>query len=213
MRPPILPEKSILTIVTSGPLVSGLRVRERIWDLAQRVLCRNFLPVRRILAAEGSLESRDSILDLGCGSGWLFEHYRPRNYLGIDSNAAMIEWNRARFGDRFENADVASLQTGHRKFDRIFSIGLLHHLNDKAVVALASQIPRLLTPRGHYLVIEAVPNAMRRQWLGRMLRALDDGHHIRPLEGYVNLLGRHLRISKQYVSHTWPLDYAVIVAK
>ena len=83
------------------------------------------------------LENKESLLDIGCGSGRLLESYQgyfdllPTNYLGIDLSAWLLEEAQRSFPDmKFLEGnmlDVKSLTEG-KVFQNIFLIASFHHL-------------------------------------------------------------------------------------
>ncbi len=76
----------------------------------------------RLAAALRPVVNGRSVLDLGCGTGWLLDHLAPASYTGVDSSASMLEvlsakhpqitvikaevgapgWVRAQWGEPFD---------------------------------------------------------------------------------------------------------------
>lgn len=93
-----------------------------------------------------------SVLDLGCGEGWLARQLaaRGKNVLGVDAVPALIEQAR-RAGGRFEVMSYADIAVGklYERFDLIVANFSL--LGEDAVTQLFVAIPRLLNPRGVFI--------------------------------------------------------------
>jgi SAM-dependent methyltransferase len=73
----------------------------------------------------------DTILDLGCGNGRLYELFkaRPVKYVGVDSCPRLIEIAKEKYqSDSFQLADTLNLPFKEETFDVVFSIALLHHI-------------------------------------------------------------------------------------
>jgi len=94
-----------------------------------------------------------SILELGCGEGWLARHLaaRGKQVLGVDAVPALIEQARSA-GGRFEVMSYKDIAAGklHECFDVIVANFSL--LGEDAVTKLFGAIPTLLNPRGVFIV-------------------------------------------------------------
>jgi SAM-dependent methyltransferase len=118
------------------------------------------------------LETYDAVFDFGCGCGrqarqLLLQTPRPRRYVGVDANPAMIAWCRANLSPadpnfRFEHHDVYSptyapgnslrLAAPFPVEDHAFSLVLAHsvftHLSQAQGDYYLHEIARTLTPHG-----------------------------------------------------------------
>lgn len=106
------------------------------------------------------------LLDVGCGTGWLAEHFA--SYTGIDGSrdavAAAAEKGRdVRLGDVSDPLPFAEAS-----FDGVVMKDLLEHVPDP--VGLVLEVHRVLRPGG--LVFASSPDAQRWVW--------DDYTHRRP---------------------------------
>jgi len=96
-------------------LVPDLRISTEVFDLGLQFI------------AEG-----DSILDLGCGLGFLLERLSAlrNSYRGIDLSPDVIRFCRSRFGTRpgiqFDVADASSLDIPSPSYDVVAVLNLLH---------------------------------------------------------------------------------------
>lgn len=117
----------------------------------------------------------DRLLDVGCGTAWLNDHFR--DYVGIDVSAEAVAHAQAlgrnaivhNVEDRFPFEDAS--------FDGVIVKDLLEHVLDP--VAVVREVARVLRPGG--LVFASSPDAQRWVW--------DDYTHRRPytLTGYKRL--------------------------
>lgn len=90
--------------------------------------------VKRLLS-EGRLLKKGSVLDIGCGDGFLLnvvrQHYIQGDMLGIDISKNAIEKAAKSYdGIKFRAADVCALPLGFGKFDLVISYGSLEHVYD-----------------------------------------------------------------------------------
>ena len=106
------------------------------------------------------------LLDVGCGSGWLGDHFE--NYTGIDSSAEAVAAARRR-GREIVHGDVDQpLPFADASFDGVVLKDLLEHVADP--VAVVAEARRVLRPGGR--VFASSPDAQRWVW--------DDYTHRRP---------------------------------
>jgi SAM-dependent methyltransferase len=106
------------------------------------------------------------LLDVGCGTGWLADHFR--DYTGLDGSPDAVAAATAR--DRNVRLhDVAEpLPVEDASFDGVVMKDLLEHVPDP--VALVREVHRVLRPGGR--VFASSPDAQRWVW--------DDYTHRRP---------------------------------
>jgi SAM-dependent methyltransferase len=117
-------------------------------------------------------ERTDKLLDVGCGSAWLAEHFD--DYTGIDASPDAA----ARAAERGRNvitADVGEpFPFADQSFDAVVMKDLLEHVGDP--VAVVREARRVVKPGGR--VFASSPDAQRWVW--------DDYTHVRPFtrKGY-----------------------------
>jgi SAM-dependent methyltransferase len=110
--------------------------------------------------------SSTKLLDVGCGSAWLGEHYA--DYTGIDVSAEAVEAARAR-GREVLLADVGEpLPFEDESFGGVVLKDVLEHVPEP--VELVTEVRRVLLPGGR--VFASSPDAQRWVW--------DDYTHRRP---------------------------------
>jgi SAM-dependent methyltransferase len=106
------------------------------------------------------------ILDVGCGSGWLAEHF-PR-YTGLDSSADAVAHAKARGRNVIQAEADEPLPFDDAMFDGVVLKDLLEHVRDP--VCTVREAHRVLRPGGR--VFASSPDAQRWVW--------DDYTHRRP---------------------------------
>jgi SAM-dependent methyltransferase len=111
--------------------------------------------------------ARDAeLLDLGCGTGWLAEHFD--RYTGVDGSRDAVARASA-VGRNVIHANLDQpLAFADRSFDAVVMKDVLEHLADP--VALVREVRRVLRPGG--AVFASSPDAQRWVW--------DDYTHQRP---------------------------------
>lgn len=105
----------------------------------------------------------DLLLDVGCGSAWLADHF-PR-YLGVDDHPGAFADVR---GARVAWGSVTHLPVRDGAVDAVVCKDVLEHVRDARVVV--REIVRVLKPGGRVFV--SVPDAQRWVW--------EDYTHVRP---------------------------------
>lgn len=126
--------------------------QDRVW-LGDRVpaLERHYV-VREhdlLMRKAASLVVGDSVLDVGCGLGHLYEHVTRLNpdvkYIGLDQSVDMLKRARARHPNaRFEQGNIYDMD--FPKFDTVACLDVLHHQPalDPALSALLKQARKAL---------------------------------------------------------------------
>jgi SAM-dependent methyltransferase len=157
-----------------------------------------------------------SVLDLGCGFGDYAPLFANRcSYVGIDHNADYVETARRLNGSTtatFVVADVADPVVGeYAPFDLVMISGVLHHLDDDAVVQLTRNVIPLLKPDGRFVALEAVFDP--EQGLpARLVVAADRGRFVRDAAGYHNLLkGAFTAVNSTTVNRMLRIPYTHLI--
>jgi len=99
----------------------------------------------------------ETILDLGCGNGRLYELFKGRmvGYFGIDNSEKLIALAKNRYpGVSFQAGDALNLPFSDNFFDEIFSIAVLHHVPSKELrLRFLKEARRVLKPNGSLILI------------------------------------------------------------
>jgi len=139
-----------------------------------------------VRAAAGS-----RVLDIGCGTGELLA-YLPAGvtYHGWDISEPYVAAARGRFGARgtFRCGLVAESEiAAEPPYDVVIASGVLHHLDDGEVGALARLARGAVGAGGRFVSIDPVL-APGQHPLARFLIARDRGQHVRAAQAYLDLV-------------------------
>jgi len=96
----------------------------------------------------------ETVLDLGCGPGDVFELMPEVRYIGIDFSRGYIAAAQKRFGGRatFLCGDVNdAMRERLGPVDIVIAMGVIHHLSDPEVIALLQKVHLLLRPGGRFV--------------------------------------------------------------
>jgi SAM-dependent methyltransferase len=110
--------------------------------------------------------SSTRLLDIGCGTGWLAEHFS--SYTGIDGSTEAVAIGEGLGRNVIEGDVDETLPFAEESFDGVVIKDLLEHVADP--VALVREARRVLRPGG--LLFASSPDAQRWVW--------DDYTHRRP---------------------------------
>lgn len=96
----------------------------------------------------------DKILDLGCGTGGLYQLLKDFQYIGIDNSKGQIAEARKSYPNaNFKIAEMTGLPFADDEFNIIFCIAAFHHLPDKKTRLQAlEEMKRVLRPDGRVVM-------------------------------------------------------------
>jgi len=179
------------------------------YEFVQRMVSFNFRAFLRELCAEHFFQPGLSYLDVGCGTGFLRDHLRHADYLGVDINPTYITAARRKRGECFQIGNALEIGNLSRQFDRVIAIGLLHHLDDGQVRTVLAGARRRLQPGGEIFIIDALwpPDHNR---IGRILRGSDNGAYVRTLAEWEKLFAVELKLHALRPFAQWPFDYVFL---
>ena len=119
----------------------------------QQIESRKLVTDRAIIDAVVS-QNAQTVLDLGCGEGWLTRELSARgmDVLGVDGIPALVTRAAAMSIDRFELATYEEIAAGKlaEKFDVVVANFSL--FGNESVVELFRSIPLLLNPQGVFII-------------------------------------------------------------
>ena len=152
----------------------------------------NWAPVgtySELVRTELSPKPGDCVLDFGCGRGAFTELFDARGYLGIDLSRALVSYaRRSHPSYAYAVMDGASLGLSDVRFDAVLILGVLHHMEDKHVLAALHEVHQVLKPGGLLLIVEPIPVVSRWNVISRILKGLDLGDFIRQEEAWHRLV-------------------------
>jgi SAM-dependent methyltransferase len=188
---------------------SFLEFNATAYEWSQRIVSLNFRAFLRELRSANFFQSGKSYLDIGCGTGFLRDHLRGADYLGIDLNPTYIAAARRKRGECFQVGNALEIGSLPRRFDRIIAIGLLHHLDDGQVRAVLAAARSRLQDGGEMFIIDALwpPDNNR---VGRFLRGSDNGAFVRTLPQWQSLFASELQLKAFRPFSQWPFDYVFV---
>ncbi|MEX2401388.1 MAG: class I SAM-dependent methyltransferase [Rhodothermales bacterium] len=123
----------------------------------------------------------DSLLDAGCGEGFVLDavakEYPDMRLSGIDVSEKAIEYAKSHFGDRarFRPGSVYKLPFSDKSFDTVLCSEVLEHLEDPN-----RAIEELKRVARKYVII-SVPHEPYFRWLnklGRLVGVAEDPGHV-----------------------------------
>jgi SAM-dependent methyltransferase len=122
-----------------------------------------FAEVRRrmvaFLAVHGRNTPRDRVLSLGCGDGRVecLAAGLIGEIVGIEISPVAVQQAQARAQAaglsnlHFTAGDIQQLELAPASFDAVWTLGVLHHLEDAAIAALLRRSLSLLRPGGRFV--------------------------------------------------------------
>lgn len=94
----------------------------------------------------------DSILDLGCGNGRYYQALKDKNvfYTGVDNSLNLINIAKTKYPEAdFVVGDALHLPFEDNKFNKIYSIAVLHHIPSKELrLQFLKEAKRVLKDEG-----------------------------------------------------------------
>jgi ubiquinone/menaquinone biosynthesis C-methylase UbiE len=171
-------ESQNLTPATKGLVLHGTA---RYYDLLAWLFMRGREGAFRAKVVDvAHLQSGESVLDVGCGTGTLAIAAKARvgstgTVYGIDGSAEMIAraTKKARKSGAeivFKNGIVEALPFSDNSFDVVLSTLMLHHLPREARAQGAREILRVLKPGGRVLAIDFATSGKKKGLLAHLHR-------------------------------------------
>ena len=120
----------------------------------QRIESRRLVTDRAIIDAITGRQPR-SVLDLGCGEGWLVRALAARGVpevIGVDVVPALIDQARAAGGGEFRVASYEAIARGELRITVDVAVANFALIGKEAVDALIKSAPKLLNPGGALVI-------------------------------------------------------------
>lgn len=190
--------------------IKRLSQNPRIFIFLRRILEDNFKGEKKVLAEHFICTSEERVLDVGCGTGEFSVFFNPKMYTGIDIDKKYIDYARENYKGTFLVGDATNLPFVDGDFQKIFIVGMLHHLDDAVCGRVLKEIKRVLAINGTLLVMEDV-NRHENNFFMCLLHRLDNGDFIRDLKGYEKILKNVFLIEKTFDMQSGLCPYQVFI--
>jgi SAM-dependent methyltransferase len=96
-------------------------------------------------------------------------------------------------------------------FDKILTLGFLHHLDDSSVSSVLKEVKRILKPNGTLLLIEDAPIISKFNIIGKVILRNDIGSNIRTGPEYKAVLEKCFIVNNYYEVKSGFYIYSVFV--
>lgn len=119
-------------------------------------------PVAEVMAKHYGLEPGMSVLDVGCGKGYLLYELTQvvpgLRVAGLDISTYAIDNAKPEIRDHLMAGDAASLPFPDESFDFVVSLGTLHNLPIDGVWSAVQEIERVGRGKSKYIMVESFRN-------------------------------------------------------
>lgn len=201
--------KYLIQILAENPLI---------FNTIRRIVEINYISTKQVIKKEFFLDhdtagrtSAEKVLDLPCGTGEFCTLFSPESYHGMDISEKYIEYARKKFKRRFLYGDAKKSGFDSDYFDKILTLGFLHHLDDSSVNSVLKEVNRILKPDGTLLLIEDAPITNKFNILGRVILNNDIGSNIRSGAEYKAMFEKYFIVEKFYEIKSGLFNYSVFV--
>jgi len=157
----------------------------------------------------------EKVLDIGCGTGRLLRDIRvPIDYVGLDISLPYLAFAAKRFRGYGKfvamSVDACAFRVTEH-FDRVIALGVLHHLDDKQVIALLEFARESLRPQGSFMSMDGCYGRNQSR-VARFLLDHDRGKYVRSRGDYDRLIASVFLGRKAFhYSHLLRVPYDHIV--
>lgn len=150
------------------------------------------------------------ILDIGCATAFYRRELKVADYTGIDTNRHFITSATRRFPkDKFFLMDATALKFPDNTFDAVISKGVLHHLPSKKLIESLRESLRVCKRNGVVITLDAIAPTKNWNVIGKIIRNLDQGHHIKHASEYKKLLAKHFVIDEFKIFSSFPYEVCI----
>jgi cyclopropane fatty-acyl-phospholipid synthase-like methyltransferase len=157
----------------------------------------------------------ERVLDIGCGTGRLLKDISvPIDYVGLDLSPRYLAFASNRFKGLGKfiamSVDACAFRVTEY-FDWAVAIGVLHHLDDKQVIALLEFARESLSPQGSFMSMDGCYGRNQSR-VARFLLDHDRGKYVRSHGDYDRLIASVFPERKAfYYGHLLHVPYDHIV--
>ena len=161
----------------------------KVYNISQKLLGgdKAFRAIKETIARQLSGVSYNNVLDVGCGTG-LFMDCFEGDYMGIDINYDYMKRARGKKKGDFIVADATRLHILNEKFDIVFNLGVLHHLNIQQRRRMLLEMRRVGKRGGHILIVDGLVPSDRSNVIGFILAKLDRGRYKMRIEDFMDMI-------------------------
>lgn len=165
--------------------IRSILAHPAVYDLFQALMGadrgRRELVTQHIRPVEGM-----RLLDIGCGTARILDYLPPLTYHGFDLSHDYIDVAVARYRERgsfrCEMVEEATLQD-EPSYDLVLAVGVLHHLDDEAVLKLLGLAKSALKEGGRLVTLDPCFDRDQNP-IARFLVSKDRGQNVRSAEQY-----------------------------
>ncbi|KKP93107.1 MAG: type 11 methyltransferase [Parcubacteria group bacterium GW2011_GWC1_38_6] len=149
------------------------------------------------------------VLDVGCGQGQYSDIFKNNNYLGIDIDTKAINYARKKYNNsRFEIMDMTKIDLLDSSFDFVFSVAVLHHLEDGDLLVALKEILRVTKNKGHIWIVDIVlPPSLN--FLAYPFFYIDKGAKIRSFQKLSQMLSGTFKIKSSRLERFYVFGIAL----
>lgn len=199
-------------------IIQFLADKPIIFNLLRRIIEFNYVSLKKVIRKEFSLDhnienhvTNERILDVPCGTGEFCMLFSPISYYGVDISKKYIDFAQKKYKHNLICGDARQIGFEDDYFDKILTLGLLHHLDDSSAKSVLKEAKRVLKSSGKLLLIEDVPTNSNRSIFCKFLQKLDIGQYIRTESGYRAIVEEDFVVKKCYPITSGFWDYSIFI--
>lgn len=181
-----------------------------IYRLLDKAQIHNFIQRLLVIGRKGTLDftidylrscAKGKVLDIGCGAGRYAGNF-DCEYVGIDINRSYINYAKKNYGTTSKSfiiMDANRLGFKDNSFDCVFSVGLLHHLNDSSVSFVIKEMTRVCKISGKLIIVDPIYPNNESNLIKNAVCKLERGRFIRRLNRQKDIMNNVLSKNYEYI--------------